>query len=206
MESRSNSKFFEVMKSYHFWLGLLVIVLATIINFISSDFIQKLFPDRQPIIDSLFKITPYIGWTQYLTDIAVLVAPATILYFIFKKDLRHLPFYLFAFGTAYFLRGIMIILNPIGGAFGNMERYGITPIMQHGMFPSGHTILVFCALFLSSQIASRLGRRLLIFLALVEVISLILSRGHYSIDIIGGILVSYLVVNEMKKRKSDFTL
>lgn len=196
----------QFYKSFSFWLSVFAIIFATAVNFYNSEIIQAFFPSRTPIIDTLFLITPQIMWMQYLTDIAVLLAPILLLVYIFNKDYNHLPFYLMVFALAYLFRGILILLNPIGGYFGNMASYGLTGIMQHGMFPSGHTILVFVAYYLSKNLVPKIGRIIFLVCCYVEVIALVLSRGHYGIDIVGGVLVSYFVYNELVKHKKTFKL
>lgn len=194
----------KVLHSPLFYISALFILSAAVLNMVNSELIQQLFPNRAPLLDSLFLITPQVMWTQYFTDIAVLVSPTILLILIVKKDREHFPYYLTAFAFGYLLRGFMILLNPIGGYFGNMHGYGLTNIMQHGMFPSGHTILVFVAFFISKGIADRTIRILLAASCVIEIVCLILSRGHYGIDIIGGILVAYFVCNELAKHKSSF--
>ena len=141
-----------------------------------------------------------------MTDIAVIFSPIVLLYNVVLKEFDYLPYYISAFGVGYFLRGILIFLNPIGGAHGNMDVYGLTTIMQHGMFPSGHTILVFVAYVLSRRSCQKKVQYFLLAMCFVEVISLVLSRGHYGIDIVGGFLVSYFVVHEIRKKKQFFRL
>lgn len=200
------SKLFKIIKSPKFWIALIVLITIAVFNLFSSKLIQHLFPDRQPMIDTLFLISPKIMWTQYLTDIAADISPLVLLYFIIKKDVKHLPYYLIVFAFGYSLRGFIILLDPVSKPLGNSAHYGITNILQYGMFPSGHVMQVFIAYYLSKGIVNNWGRIILILCCIVEIIALILSRGHYSIDIVGGILIAYFVVNELKKRKSSFAL
>jgi membrane-associated phospholipid phosphatase len=202
----TKSKFQQFVKSPLFWWSLLFLIVASGLNMVSSQVIQHFFPERAKIIDTLFLLTPQIMWTQYLTDIAAIVAPIALLYFILREDSDFLPYYLVTIATGYLLRAFLVLLNPIGGYFGNMDHYGLSNIIQHGMFPSGHTMLVFIAYFLSSGITNKSWRSFFLINALVEIIALVLSRGHYGVDIVGGILVAYLVVNELKIRKSAFRL
>lgn len=203
MNTTSTKKFYQ---STSFWLSIFMLLFSTAVNFFNSEIIQHFFPYRQPVLDTLFLLTPQIMWTQYLTDIAVLVSPIVLLIYIIKKDLEHLPYYIMVFSTGYLLRGFLILLNPIGGYFGNMNQYGLTDIMQHGMFPSGHTVLVFVSYYLSKGIVPKPARIVLLISCWVEVICLVLSRGHYGIDIIGGILVSYFVFNELKPFKKSLKI
>lgn len=205
MDSKK-SKLMRVLSSRRFWLSFLFLILATLLNFASSEFIQRHFPGRLPVIDTIFNIAPEVMWTQYLTDISVIASVVILLYFTIKNDLEHLPYYIFVFALAYAFRGVIIVFNPMGVIYGNIHHYGISNIIQHGMFPSGHVLLVFVAYYLSDKIVSKNGRILLILCCFVEVISLILSRGHYSIDIVGGFLLAYFVVNELKLRRQTLNL
>jgi membrane-associated phospholipid phosphatase len=196
----------KIFKSPKFWIGLLALVGISQFDLLMSSLIQNLFPNRLPIIDTLFLITPQIMWTQYLTDTAVLVSIAILLYYIIKNDYLYFPYYFTVFAFGYLLRGIFIILNPVGSVLGNLTHYGLTNVLQHGMFPSGHVMLVFIAYYISNGIMPKYFRAILFLICLVEIISLILSRGHYSIDIVGGFLLAYFVVTEIKKRKQTLVL
>lgn len=187
-----------------FYLGGFLIVFATYANFFMSETIQRLYPFRQPATDLLFDILPYVHWTQYVTDIAVVVSGLLALFYVLKYDAKHLPFYMTVFAVAYFMRAFIIPLTPLGGAFGNMATYGITTIQQHGMFPSGHTAMATVAYLVIDRAKSPIVKHLLFWLLMIEVISLLLSRGHYSIDIIGGVLISYFAFVELSKYKSSF--
>ena len=43
-------------------------------------------------------------------------------------------------------------------------------------------------------------------LAILEGLTLLLSRGHYSIDIVGGVLVSWFIVERLSGYKDRFDL
>lgn len=196
----------KIHKSSLFWLSVIFLISAATLNVLGSEIIQSFFPNRQPIIDTLFLLTPQIMWTQYLTDLAVLVSPIILLILIIRKDLKSLPFYMFVFGFGYAARAILIVLNPIGGYFGNMSNYGMTTIMQHGMFPSGHTLLVCLAYVLGRDLGNKTTRLILFSCLILEIVSLVLSRGHYATDIVGGLLVAYFVYNEFKKHKKELVI
>lgn len=83
------------------------------------------------------------------------------------------------------------MLTPLGSSMGNEMQYGLTNIHQYGCFPSGHTIMVVLAYMIIQGEENRTLKALALSSVIVEITSLVLSRGHYSIDIAGGLLVSY---------------
>jgi membrane-associated phospholipid phosphatase len=197
----NNDHFSGIIRSRTLWACVIFLLFAAALNFVSSEAIQYFYPDRTPVIDTLFRLTPQVMWTQYLTDVAVLISPIVLLVIIIKKDAKHLPYYLCIFALGYLFRAFLIILNPMGGYFGNMSEYGLTSILQHGMFPSGHTLLVFLTYYLGQGFLNKKINSFFLIGCLVEVISLVLSRGHYGIDIVGGILLAYFAVFRFKGLK-----
>lgn len=196
----------KVFTSKNFYLSVLVVFMSTAMNFISGDLIKNLYPDRIPIIDFLFDHLPLIPWTQYLTDIFVLITAALVLIYFLKYQIKYLPYLLMAFGVFYIFRSFLVLLNPFGGYFGNEATYGISTIKQYGAFPSGHTGFIVIAYMLTDKKTNKYINMLLWFLVIGEIISLILSRGHYGVDIAGGLLLGYFVVCEIKKYKEKLVL
>ena len=71
------------------------------------------------------------------------------------------------------------------------------------MFPSGHTGSIFlCYLFVVWFGSRRFQPVFLLFVG-IEILALLLARGHYSIDIAGGMLLSYSMVSFLRER--DFS-
>ncbi len=178
---------------------IVLLIMAAALNFVGSFIIQKFFPDRSAPSDMLFYLTPYIPWTQYLTDLANILSFILMIYYLIRYSRDNANFIVLNFAFAYAIRAVFIILTPLGGALGNNMHYGLTTIQQFGAFPSGHTIMVVLTYMLINKNGSSWLKNLALMSIIIEVVSLILSRGHYSIDIIGGFLVCYFVVNEMRK-------
>lgn len=98
-------------------------------------------------------------------------------------------------------RAFLVIATPLGGPARPNIHYGMTPLILNGPFPSGHTAFVFmCYLFINKNEAP-LIKNILLFSTVGEIISLILSRGHYTIDVVGGLLLTYVVYDVFVKRK-----
>lgn len=181
--------------------GLVFLLFAGVCSLLASNYIGRAFPDRPTPRDFLFEVLPYVDIGQYLNDIAVFGAVFLLLGYAFFRAPKDLPDLLGMFGTMYLLRAAIMILTPLASAHGNDAHYGIVPLLnieviQNGMFPSGHTAAaLLCFLLVDPKRAPRL-RKLQLVLAFVTWITLILSHGHYSIDVVGGLLLSYFVWRE----------
>lgn len=160
----------------------------------ASWFIAARFPDRPMPRDLLLDALPYVSASQYVADAAVLLAMALLAVHLWRAAPRELPGVVTAFALAYLLRAALIVLTPLasphgGGAFGFMPS-------QVGMFPSGHSAnVLLCVLFARAD-RSRAFKGVVTALACTEWVALLLSRGHYSIDIAGGLLLAYFIWTE----------
>lgn len=189
------------------YLFVILLVISGATNFISSWIIKTYFPDRVAAPDLMFKVTPYYPQLQYFTDIFNLFSFVLIIYYLVTKKGKEINYIILNFACAYLLRAFLIILTPLGGINGNEATYGISSIKQYGAFPSGHTIMVAMTyLIINQQDAPKTLKILASASLIIEVISLILSRGHYSIDIVGALLLCYFVFNEIKRFKSSLVI
>jgi len=196
----------KVFSSYKFYLATAFLLLTVYLNFLGSFIIYKYFPNRVTVDDLLFRLTPYISWTQYTSDIANIFSVLILTIYIFSGRAKRIVYVITTFGFMELMRAIIIILTPLGGPLGNGAHYGISGIHQYGQFPSGHTALVFLAYFLVQKTEAPKMKILLLISIIVEIVSLILSHGHYSIDIVGGILVAYVAYNVVIKYKAKLLI
>lgn len=178
---------------------LFLLLFGALLNSASSSFIGIYYPERPLVPDLLFDLSPDLIWTQYLSD------PAAILsFFVFVIVLRknftihYIKEIFLSFALSNIMRALIIPLTPLGRHYTNNQPYGIFPVIQHGMFPSGHTTATFLLFLLVPKEMTRLKSTMLIFF-IVQVFILITSRGHYSIDIIGGMMVAYISLDVTKK-------
>jgi membrane-associated phospholipid phosphatase len=182
---------------------------AGVFCFAVSQLIQHLYPERPVVPDLLFTLLPDIPFLAYLTDPLMAAAVALILVYAFTRGRRHLPYYFFSVGAAYLARGVLMALTPLGRPTGNLDSYGIFRVInlkQHGMFPSGHVTLAAAIFFLidgKRHPGCKLAAGLL---GLAEMVTLILSRGHYTIDIAGGVMVGYLAVHLLEGSRERLAL
>jgi membrane-associated phospholipid phosphatase len=168
---------------------------------LTSVFIGDHFPDRPLPRDLLFEALPYVPWTQYLTDIALYLQAILLFWYISRGRVRRFPEMAAMFSIMHLLRAMITTLTPLAGPLGNGAFYGLIHVVQNGEFPSGHVGgAVILYLFVNAKEAPLL-KAVMLALAVIECVSLLLSHGHYSIDIVGGILLAYFVYHEFTAGK-----
>lgn len=173
-----------------------LLALAATSSHFASRFIDIWSPERPTPRDLLFEHLPYVDIAQYVSDIAVFSAIALLAYYAWTRSRQEIPKAISAFAIMYLLRSAMIVLTPLSAAHGSGAAFGFIPYVQNGMWPSGHTGATLLAFLLIDAGKAPNMRRLALGLGIVEWASLLLARGHYSIDIIGGLLLSYFVYHE----------
>ena len=189
--------------------SIAVLVGASVFCFAVSEMIQRLYPERPVVPDILFTLLPDVPFLAFLTDPIMAAAIVLVLWYAFSRGRDHLPYYFFSVGIAYLGRGLLMALTPLGRPTGNLESYGIFSVIQlkqHGMFPSGHVTLAAAIYFLIDGERHPGFKRAAGILGLAEIVTLLLSRGHYSIDVAGGIMLGWLTVLLLKGRRERFSI
>jgi membrane-associated phospholipid phosphatase len=185
----SRLSWYRALGSRKTLVSIAVLVGAVLWNVAASELIQRLYPGRPIVPDLLFTLLPDVPVLTLATDFIMNSAIVLLFWYMFGRDRLHLPYYFFTAGVLYAFRGLLMILTPLGRPTGNLDSFGagvVANLKQHGMFPSGHTMLS-AAIFLLIDGKRHPGfKRATGLLCLAEMITLILSRGHYSIDIVGG--------------------
>jgi len=94
------------------------------------------------------------------------------------------------------------VLAPIADGLGRAAYLGVSVsdgivhASQNGEFPSGHMAVVFLCMLLVDRAKSPRIRIAMAVLVVAECLSLLMSHQHYSIDVVGGLLLSYFVFYE----------
>jgi membrane-associated phospholipid phosphatase len=169
------------------------------------NYTNKIYPNLIISTDVLFKILPFVNFS-ILLDILSILGPIIFVIFVFKnkKTIAKVPYYAIIIGVFYLIRAFFIYIAPLANPF-PLEKWGLNIFPVGGMFPSGHTGILFL-MFLLTKDEPNSRRWALIFLifAILEGVLMILSRGHYTIDILGAILVTYALhtfsKNHLQKR------
>lgn len=174
------------------WVIALCLLLVSVVSArATSGYIGRAFPDRPAPADLAFRLLPHVQWVQYLTDVAVLTGAVLVLVHIARRDPAELPAAVTLFALMELARAFMTVLTPLAGPLGNGAHYGFVHVTQNGQIPSGHVgAAVLFYLLVDGRSSPRL-RAVMLALAVAEAVALLLSRGHYSIDIVAGALLSY---------------
>lgn len=176
------------------WLTALALLVAVGVSTVYANLlILERFPDRPYPRDLLFELLPYVSWTRYLTVIALVVGFSLFLYYAVRYEPRRIPAFTAIFALMYLFRAAVIVLTPLGAAQG--EGSFVFSVQQYGMFPSGHIAASMILVLLTSAEYAPGLHRVQVLLAILELAGLVLARGHYSIDIVGGLLLAYFIVH-----------
>jgi membrane-associated phospholipid phosphatase len=159
-----------------------------------SRLIAARFADAPVAPDLVLRVLPYSRDVLYVTGAAVFLALAVFAYYILRYAPEALPEYVAIFGIMYLLRAATMVLTPLANARG--EGPAAFAFFQYGMFPSGHTAATLLFAWLTDAERAPRLRRLQYGLLAVVIIALLVSRGHYSVDIAGGALLAYFVHRE----------
>ncbi|MFK5634846.1 MULTISPECIES: phosphatase PAP2-related protein [unclassified Ornithinimicrobium] len=169
-------------------LGLTALVASTL----GSTLIVERFADAARPDDLLFELLPYVRPARWLTLVALVVGFGAFLVDLLRHDRSRVPAVGAVFALMYLLRAVIMVLTPLAPAQGD-GPFLFTP-QQYGMFPSGHVAaLTLLALLTPTERVWR--RRLQWLMVLMMSAGLVLAHGHYSIDVVGGLLLAYFVVH-----------
>lgn len=181
------------------WVGTVALgVLAAGATLLANLLIVRGFPDAVRPDDLLFELLPYVRPARWLTVVALALGFVVFLTDLLRRDgaaSRRLQEAATAFALMYLVRAGLTVLTPLAPAQGE-EPFIFSP-QQYGMFPSGHVGAIVLLLVLTPADRRRARRAQWLALALM-VAGLLLARGHYSIDIVGGLLLGYVVVHALR--------
>ncbi len=181
-------------------LSLSVAFLAATATLFSFWAVPKIDPKPVYLNDLLFQLTPFVYWMKYVSDLLVVAAILVMITYIFPKRKKLFFKFVSLVSVMYFFRALLLILTPIGHPERDFLYYGDRSFLINSFFPSGHTAFIFlCYMFVNKKEEPLIKNLLLVFLVF-EIVSLILSRSHYSIDIAGGLLLGYFVFNVFEKK------
>lgn len=176
-------------------IGAALLVLAGVVMEGSSRLLATSFPDAPVVPDTLFGILPYVRDARHVTMIAMIAGGLLFANYTVRVARDRMPEYMAVIAIMYLLRAALVLLTPLAHARGEGPPTAF-PLFINGMFPSGHTAAALLFFWLTDAGRAPVLRRAQLALFVVVVAGLLISHGHYSIDIVGGALLAYFVHRE----------
>lgn len=175
-------------------VSVFLLACSGVTSLLATRIINAEFADRPTPRDLILGLLPRVNAAEYVADAVVLIAILVAALYFARYRPTELPSVIAMLATMYLLRSALILLTPLAIPHGP-GRFGFLP-PQSGMWPSGHSAnVMICLLSVEGRTAPRV-KRLLLALAIVEWSSMLLAHGHYSIDVVGGVLLAYFIWRE----------
>jgi len=166
-----------------------VLFLGVAVNQLASMFLKLKYGDTLPILnDLLLDALPYFDLV-WLYDLLSILPLIIIVFYAVNKDFEKIPYIILLFGIINLIRGVFIGLTPFGSPKINEVGLFVGTMFRNGVYPSGHVGHAFLTFLLVSRKYKWITLVILVFL----VITLLLARGHYSVDIFSALLFVYAV-------------
>lgn len=160
----------------------------------ASRFIGARFPDRPRAPDLLHGLLPHIPEASYVTLGALGVALALFAIYCARHGRGCMPEFIALAALMYLLRAGISILTPL--AIPRDTAVLSFPLFGNVLFPSGHTSLAYLLKQHTDRVRAPGLRTAQTWLLGTIIVTMLFSRGHYSIDIAGGLLLAYFVSSE----------
>lgn len=184
---------------------LLAITATLMLTAASNKIIIDYFQSRVIADDIIFRLisVPQSHYLEYYTDFVILLMLGVTIW-SWKDELRrYFPYLATNVTLFYCLRAIINVLTPLQRPLGEDVSHGIfrNVAIQYGMFPSGHLGITFLFFLLTMDRVSKNSRNCLAVLILIQALAMVITRGHYSIDVVGGVLLAFFVFKVLEPYK-----
>lgn len=183
----------------YFWISLSVLIFGILINQ-GISFLISLKYDSLPILNDFFLDNlPYFNLV-WLFDLLSLISLGLFSIYLYKNNFKNFNFILLVFGLSQIMRGLFIGLTPFGSP--KICQIGLFngSAFRSGVFYSGHTANSFLCFLLSKGI----WKYIFLILTFLIGITLLLGRGHYSIDIFSAFFFCYAIYSFSLKYFKNF--
>lgn len=177
-------------------VALAFAVAAALATEAASRFIARAFPGRPAAPDLLHTLLPHVPEASYVTLGALALALALFAVYCARHARDCMPGFITLVALMYLIRAGISVLTPL--AVARTSAVLAFPFFGNVLFPSGHTALALLLARLTDRTRAPALHSAQIVLLGVIVVTMLLSRGHYSIDIVGGLLLGYFVISEWK--------
>lgn len=176
-------------KNNHFWkkilLSFIIFGVSVLISYLASVYIKSRFGNPPIVDDLIWGVLPYIK-LQLASEIIIALSVLFLVYWSIRNNKNYIPYAIILWSSFQILRAGLIVLTPLGIPY---SYTGISPIgensfMKFGAFPSGHLAYPYLTYLITKS-------KLAIVFTILSTLVLLVSRGHYSIDLIGTFFIGF---------------
>jgi membrane-associated phospholipid phosphatase len=198
-----------IFRSWYFYLGLLSLIAGIELNFVSQTYLNNYINEGKslPMLSDLILDNLSLYDVSFLYDLFSFISVIVVLiYIVHKKEYKSIPFFLLMCGILEIVRGIFIILTPLGNPpmfIGSNTLFNGFSKYELGVYPSGH---VGSAFLFFLMVKNRWYKCIILFCLIIIIISLLLAHAHYSIDILSGFFFAYAIYSFGTKHLKMFKL
>jgi membrane-associated phospholipid phosphatase len=178
-----------VLKSKFLYIGLASTILGIMLNFASQTYLHNYMSEGKtlPMLsDLILDNLPVIDLSLFYDSFGLLSIILLTVYVVHEKAYNQIPF-------------ILLVCGFFGSdtIFNGFSKYEL------GVYPSGHVGNIVTFLLL---VKNKTYKWLLFICLVIVIITLFLSHGHYSIDILSGLFFSYAIWSFGNKYFTQFYL
>jgi hypothetical protein len=186
----------QLFRSKYLYIGFFSVLAGMALNIASQTYLHNYMSEGKtlPMLsDLILDNLPVMDLSLVYDIICLIPILLMFVYIVHKKEYNRVPFILLMIGIFYLVRGVFIVLTP----FGNPPMFGGSdPLFngfskyELGVYPSGHAGNVFMLFLLVND---SIYKKIILTCLTIVIIALLLSHGHYSIDIFSGIFFAYAI-------------
>lgn len=174
------------------WTGAGVLVLGVAWHMAALAIVDRTVKTYPSVDDLLLRNLPRMNLFG-IGEIFFFLFLAAFAVAFFSDPKRDLGRLLLALGFFYGIRGLFLLLLPIGpplDALETADRFALYPYASHAFFPGGHIGIM---LLMVAALSRRRIRAILLIVTLLFAFGSLLARAHYTADLLGGALLAYCV-------------
>jgi len=193
-------------RSPYLYIALVVMAIGFLLNIASQTYLHNYMSEGKtlPMLsDLILDHIPFINISFFYDLLSLLVLLLMAVYVFVYNEHKRLPYIILLIGIFYIVRGIFIVLTPFGnppmfngsGPLNGFSKYEL------GVYPSGH---VGNAVMFFLLTRDKVFKWIILGGIILIIITLLLARGHYSIDIFSGWFFAYAIVTFGEKHLMKF--
>ena len=167
-------------------LSFILYILVIFSTYLSSIFIRYKFVKPPIVRDLLWECLPIMN-LFWISEVIIGLSVFVLIFYAIKEDKYYIPYFWIMVSTFQLVRAVLIILTPLGipSSYSGF-LIGNETMMAFGTYPSGHLAYPFLTFLLTKK-------PIALFFSFLVATILILSRGHYTIDLVGTITLGFSI-------------